>query len=220
MFVAGLSDQIVVDVALIKPLRHAAGQAQFGIQHRTTADRGDIGAAIIIRLEVISDQADFCRAIVVIDDPACAIMFIPVHVFFLTAEDVGDVAIIGAVKTGNPAAEVFAQRAGNCRAKAIFIAFKPFGARFGFQSVSATLGNHVDEARRSVFAEQGALRPAQNFDPFKINKIHECLTRTRQHDAIDNGGHTGFGGNREGDRAHAAHHNRAVGAGGTLAEGY
>src|SRR5215210_4756100 len=68
----------------------------------------------------------------------------------------------------------------------------------------------MDEARRSVAAEQGALRTAQHLDPLDLAQFVEADAAARAIDAVDEHGDRAFEARIVADRADAADTGRAV----------
>src|SRR5215210_8393632 len=71
----------------------------------------------------------------------------------------------------------------------------------------------MDEARRSVAAEQGALRTAQHLDPLDLAELVEADAAARAIDAVDEHRDRAFESRIVTDRADAADTGRAVGFG-------
>ena len=71
----------------------------------------------------------------------------------------------------------------------------------------------MDQAGRGVAAEQGALRPAQHFDPLDLAKLVEADARARAIDAVDEHRDRAFEAGIVADGADAANAGRAVGFG-------
>ena len=83
----------------------------------------------------------------------------------------------------------------------------------GVEGLFRRLADDVDEAGRSVAAEQGALRPAQHLDPFDFAQFVEASARARAIDAVDEHRDRAFQARIVADRADAADAGGRIGFG-------
>ncbi|RMM50084.1 hypothetical protein ALQ76_05464 [Pseudomonas syringae pv. atrofaciens] len=140
---------------------------------------------------------------------ACALAVVAVD--FLTIELVIDIAVIAAEQRRDRAFEGLRnQAAANAETGAAFIAAVIRLIDVTVSLFGRCLGGDVEHARRSVLAEQRALRAAQHFDAFQVEQIQRGLTRTRIHHTIDHRGHRRFDAWRGGNGADTANEQRSV----------
>ncbi len=111
--------------------------------------------------------------------------------------DVLDVPLLGLCESGQPAEDRLGNRACDSTAERIFLVFGDQSVEFAAQGSCRGLGGDRDDTGRGVLPEQGALRPAQDFDPFDIDQVLETLALTRQHDIIYHTGNARLDAGRE-----------------------
>ena len=144
----------------------------------------DRAAALLVALRIIADDPDR-QAVARLEQQLAANQVAIAIVEVAARDDVGQETVALEIDAVDPGSDRIGDCAGNAEVDAaqVVIADRRFAISLGGELRLG--GDDVDQARRCVAAEQGALRPAQHFDPVDRPKLGQAGADAAAIDAVD-----------------------------------